>query len=478
MDIFKILIIILVFFCFNLNLEKSVVWGDNNYKKNNKQQLDENIFFKLIEDADSGNIEAQGLLGKLYCIGWGVEKNVLKGLAYLLKAANSGDKSSEAFLNAIFMKGKIEKKAIQGDVNAQFFLGKMYYYGLGIEADEKEAFKWFHKAAINDSPDAQLFLGRLYNTGQGVEKDYQKAAEWLQKAIGQGSHDAESTLVSMYCNDELIPENYKIVTQMVLKSLGSMYGHIQVTILQPYDNKQKSHLIDHGQLEKIKKSAKRGEPLAQFMLAMLYHNGIGVKKDHQKAIELFTKSAQQHNDDALAALSFIYSYGIGVQQNDKTAFECIKKAYNISSINYLLCLSFIEKNGMKIPSNSEMILKSAKDGNIEAQTALGAHYYISGDDKKAVEWLSKASEKNQPIAQFFLSDSYDEGRGVKKDIKKSIELLKKSAQQNFAPSQYFLGKAFCLGKGVPQDYRLALKWTQKAADQGFEPAIKTLSKSK
>ena len=35
----------------------------------------------------------------------------------------------------------------QGDVDAQFYLGEMYYYGQGVKKDSREAVKWYTKAA-------------------------------------------------------------------------------------------------------------------------------------------------------------------------------------------------------------------------------------------------------------------------------------------------------------------------------------------
>ena len=49
-------------------------------------------------------------------------------------------------------------KAEQGDANAQYNLGFMYYYGQGVNKDKAEAAKWYRKAAAQGDADAKRML--------------------------------------------------------------------------------------------------------------------------------------------------------------------------------------------------------------------------------------------------------------------------------------------------------------------------------
>ncbi len=56
----------------------------------------------------------------------------------------------------------------------------------------------------------------------------------------------------------------------------------------------------------LKKEALRGDPDAQYNLAYLYENGIGVEKDEAKALELYRQAANQGHplaQDSLEAKS-------------------------------------------------------------------------------------------------------------------------------------------------------------------------------
>ncbi len=80
---------------------------------------------------------------------------------------------------------KLTKLAEQGDADAQDQLGKMYYWGEGVEKDCKEAVECFKKAAKQGDADAQDRLSEMCEHGTITPKDYLKAAErggWNEEA--------------------------------------------------------------------------------------------------------------------------------------------------------------------------------------------------------------------------------------------------------------------------------------------------------
>lgn len=67
-------------------------------------------------------------------------------------------------------KNYYEKAADKGDANAQYYIGKLYYKGKGIEKDYKKAFEYLKKAAEQGHVDAQYYVGKLYYDGKGDRK--------------------------------------------------------------------------------------------------------------------------------------------------------------------------------------------------------------------------------------------------------------------------------------------------------------------
>ena len=73
-------------------------------------------------------------------------------------------------------------QADQGDVEAEYQLGAMYYEGQGVPQDYATAAQWYQKAADGGDADAQFVLGLMYSEGQGVPLDYAEAYERLNLA--------------------------------------------------------------------------------------------------------------------------------------------------------------------------------------------------------------------------------------------------------------------------------------------------------
>lgn len=82
-----------------------------------------------------------------------------------------------------------EKAAQQGNAEAQYNLGVMYYSGDGAIQNYMQARKWFEKAAIQNYADAQFSLGVINEDGEGVSQDMAIAKEWFSKSCDNGNKD-------------------------------------------------------------------------------------------------------------------------------------------------------------------------------------------------------------------------------------------------------------------------------------------------
>jgi S1-C subfamily serine protease len=87
-----------------------------------------------------------------------------------------------------------EPLAQQGDADAQYFLGAMYFNGQGVSQDNKTAVKWYTLAAEQGDAYAQTNLGFMYNEGKGVPQDYKTAVKWYTLAVEQGYANAQNNL--------------------------------------------------------------------------------------------------------------------------------------------------------------------------------------------------------------------------------------------------------------------------------------------
>ena len=129
---------------------------------------------RLLEPiAKKGDARAQFRLGYLYEFGLGVRQDYGQAMLWYRKAAD------------------------QGDANGQYNLGHLYATGLGVSVNFPEAVRWFEKAARQGDPDAQAAMGLAYENGNGVAVDKRRAADWFAKAAAQGDPIAKSRLEAL-----------------------------------------------------------------------------------------------------------------------------------------------------------------------------------------------------------------------------------------------------------------------------------------
>ena len=89
------------------------------------------------------------------------------------------------------------QSAERGNATAQFQLGFMHRYGLGVAQSYEQAVSWYRKAAAQGHAGAQNDLGRMYEYGYGVAQNYVKAISCYRKAGEQEFGNAQYSVVIM-----------------------------------------------------------------------------------------------------------------------------------------------------------------------------------------------------------------------------------------------------------------------------------------
>lgn len=140
-------------------------------------------------------------------------------------------------------------------------------------------------------------------------------------------------------------------------------------------------------LQKFRKLTAQGNADAQFKLAILYRNGLGVAKDSFEAAGLFELAAVQGHAEAAWSLGLMYNNGQGIVQNYTEAARWYKLA--------------------------------AELGNARSQTTLAIKYEngegVVQDYTEAVRWYKLAASQGDEIAQNYLASMYFKGQGVQQN---------------------------------------------------------------
>ena len=143
------------------------------YEKGNYSQA----FSMYKEYAEQGDVDAQYALGVLYYDGKGVNQDIQQAAKWITMAAE------------------------KGVTKAQLFLGNLCFDGEGMKQDYEEAAKWYLLAAKKGNVDAQFNMGLIYEYGLGVEIVCDRAEEWYNKAANQGDEEAQEILEYFTCRE-------------------------------------------------------------------------------------------------------------------------------------------------------------------------------------------------------------------------------------------------------------------------------------
>ena len=98
--------------------------------------------------------------------------------------------------------------AEQEHAEAQFDIGYLYDFGLGVPKDQKKSLEWYRRSAKNGSPRSLAYLGSAYSLGKGdFPKDRVQAKKLYLLAAEQGHARAQSFLGGLYFSGNGIPKN-------------------------------------------------------------------------------------------------------------------------------------------------------------------------------------------------------------------------------------------------------------------------------
>ena len=237
-----------------------------------------------------------------------------------------------------------------------------------------------------------------------------------------------------------------------------------------------------------KEKATRGVSWAQWLLALCFEEGIGVRQDDAAAMEWLRKSAEQEWADlqgfaaAQAMLGCRYLDGVGVPANETEAIRWYRKAAEQENGGGSLARYYLGRcyeDGRGVPQDTSEAAKLYRqaadnvwpaDENAAAQLNLG-HCYWNGKGvpqnyAEAVKWFRKAAERGLADAQVSLGKCYRDGQGVPQDFAEAVNWLRKAAEQGVAAAQSEVAFLYNEGRGVPQNCAEAMKWFHKAAEQG------------
>jgi TPR repeat protein len=173
---------------------------------------------RCLERAESGDGEAQGILGSIFLTGSDEKIDYRKAYYWLRLGAANGDSAAAYYLGVMYqyglgkivpdqMRAQRHYKSVYKDIHAKAkenklayinILAEMYYYGRGLKQDKKVALKMFKFCAKRNWIPAVENLGVILLIDKGVERDFSKAKSLLIKATMHNYPRAHFYLAEYY----------------------------------------------------------------------------------------------------------------------------------------------------------------------------------------------------------------------------------------------------------------------------------------
>lgn len=123
------------------------------------------------------------------------------------------------FANAM---SELHPAARSGNAEAEELIGIMYAMGLGVERDDERAFEWYLRSAMKGHPGAQSGVGWYYEIGRGMPApDLVRGYMWYTLSAIGGDPDAAISLEEIV--KKMTPEQIERAHILVNDYKGWMY---------------------------------------------------------------------------------------------------------------------------------------------------------------------------------------------------------------------------------------------------------------
>jgi enhanced entry protein EnhC len=405
-----------------------------------------------------------------YLFGVGVAKNEDMAKRYYIAAAKSGDGIAQFTL-------------------ADYFLDSRH------AENKKLGLIWLNKSVAQNNPAALTKLGEMYANGTMVSVDLARAKELIEMAV------AQNYIPALYQMGVFLQQqkDFKSAKVWYLKAEEAHYIPAEIAIAELYTQVDSPfYNLNLGFIQMLK-AAQSGSPKAQLALATMYKNGQGVEKNENlakewgnKAVETEKKLVSASSEvsaaqwlsngklDTLAAngyqLKGIFSdwhhpsalkennYNQAPQLDVLTREEIYKPNFVMTDPNDIPISEYYDALASAMGNSNQKLV------GVFPQYSLDQKVVNSTNEKERFKKIEGRALLGDPVAQFTLSQMYQDGVGVDKNIQEAIKYYELATAQQNLKAEYNLGLLYLEGKEVSPDYQKAMELLRDAAFKGNDYA--------
>ncbi|MCG7924933.1 MAG: sel1 repeat family protein [Candidatus Thiodiazotropha taylori] len=194
---------------------------------------------------------------------------------------------------------EVQSMAESGNREAQMILGALYWQGIGVSinginfvpTDLSRSLHWYQKAAQQGAPEAHYYIGRAFEMGEGVSEDKRVARSWYEKGA-RLNHAPSISKIGYFINKGIggLKANpvesanwFRRAAEMGDAIAQANYGVMLYHGIGVHQNLEQAVVW-------IRRSAEQGEAHGQFLLGNAYEHGEGVEKSMEQAISWYTEA--------------------------------------------------------------------------------------------------------------------------------------------------------------------------------------------
>ena len=395
------------------------------------------------------------------------------------------------------------KAAEAGDAEAQTDLG--LWYGANVP-DTPHIEMWTRRAADQGLPRA------LHNMGVHAvwAGNNDIALEWFRKAVAAD------------WSNSLFPLGGLLEERGDMRGAFDAYRRgIEKDCADSMD--AMSRLIIDGELEKLYPNAHdwcaravaKGHLQAHVRLAQIYHEGLGVERNPNKAASLWMTAAQYGHPVAQLMIGLACETGVGLREDRVAAMRFLRASAAQENEGARICLESLERRltpeeraeferDPRVPADSSssakipppFLLWAAEAGDAKSQNELGSWYaknlpgsasvlmwfqraadqgdghgyhnlgveaYNANDMPAATKWFRKSTAAGARKSFAILGRILEESG----DIAGATRIFQSGADRDCPDCQCKLGR-LAFDEGTEESYQRARYWDEKAAAQGDE----------
>jgi uncharacterized protein len=242
---------------------------------------------------------------------------------------------------------QLRKNAEAGDAEAENMLGVMYSMGEGVDRDKAEAVRWYHKAAKHGNSAAMFNLGAAYYNGDGVGVDDVASCAWFLLAQEAGYSQADDAvrraslesanapiqaaqkIGQMYEGGEELPKDPTKALKWYREAGdgGVPEADVRVAGLLLAKGANPTPEAYAEARKRCEDAANLHNAQGTYCMALIYQRGLGVSKDPVEAAKWLSRAADLGHPKAVLQLGEAYWKGDGVKPDLATAYMWIWMAY-------------------------------------------------------------------------------------------------------------------------------------------------------